>query len=141
VRAGVFVFFDLMMAGIGVCGVDDIALSVLTTVIGHKNGRTLIDAGWMALSQDLSTGDQAEDRRYGVVCDASGRPIPNCAVISASQEHGQIAHVGDGGPRWPVGTQLRILPVHACATAAQHDQYHVLDRGKLVDVWPRFRGW
>ena len=42
VRAGVFVFFDLVMAGIDVCKVDDIALSVLATVIGHQR-----DKGWL----------------------------------------------------------------------------------------------
>jgi D-serine deaminase-like pyridoxal phosphate-dependent protein len=47
VRAGVYVFFDLVMAGIGVCSVDDIALSVLTSVIGHQRskGWILVDAG------------------------------------------------------------------------------------------------
>ena len=35
VRAGVFVFFDLVMAGVGICQIDDIAISVLATVIGH----------------------------------------------------------------------------------------------------------
>ena len=58
VRAGVYVFNDLVMAGIGVCGVHDIALSVLGTVIGHQpeKGWTLIDAGWMALSRDRGRG-------------------------------------------------------------------------------------
>src|SRR3546814_10433162 len=36
VREGVFVFFALVMSGIGFCTLDDIALSVLTTVIGHQ---------------------------------------------------------------------------------------------------------
>ena len=47
VRAGNFVFFDLVMAGIGVCTTDDIAVSVLTTVIGHqrRRGLILVDAG------------------------------------------------------------------------------------------------
>jgi len=36
VRAGVFAFFDLVMAGIGVCAIEDIAISVLATVIGHQ---------------------------------------------------------------------------------------------------------
>jgi D-serine deaminase-like pyridoxal phosphate-dependent protein len=49
VRAGVYVFFDLVMHNVGVCGIDDIALSVLTTVIGHqeeKAGRSSMPAGW-----------------------------------------------------------------------------------------------
>ena len=64
VRAGVFVFFDLVMVGIGVCTIDDIALSVLATVIGHQHERgwILIDAGWMALSRDRGTGGKGRRR-------------------------------------------------------------------------------
>ncbi|HZN46196.1 MAG TPA: alanine racemase, partial [Ramlibacter sp.] len=73
-RAGVYVFFDLVMAGIGVCGVDDIALSVLATVIGHQRdkGWTLLDAGWMAMSRDRGTASQPLDQGYGLVCDLQG---------------------------------------------------------------------
>ncbi|MGO7954608.1 DSD1 family PLP-dependent enzyme, partial [Rhizobium ruizarguesonis] len=51
VRAGVFEFFDLVMAGIGICQVDDIALRVLATVIGHQRekGWIITDGGWMSL--------------------------------------------------------------------------------------------
>ena len=47
VRAGVYVLFDLVMHNVGVCTVDDIALSVLTTVIGHQEekGWAIVDAG------------------------------------------------------------------------------------------------
>lgn len=52
VRAGVFTTFDLVMKNVGVCTLDDIALSVVSTVIGHnrEKGWVFIDAGWMALS-------------------------------------------------------------------------------------------
>jgi D-serine deaminase-like pyridoxal phosphate-dependent protein len=147
VRAGVFTFFDLVMAGIGVCTLDDLALSVLTTVIGHQadKGWVLCDAGWMALSRDRGTQGQAVDQGYGVVCDADGRPYDNLIVEAANQEHGIIA-LRPGSveplPDLPVGTVLRILPNHACATGAQFDAYTVLpaDGGPLA-VWPRFRGW
>ncbi|MCG8443899.1 MAG: alanine racemase, partial [Caulobacterales bacterium] len=71
VRAGVYMFFDLVMAGIGACAMDDIALSVLATVIGHQTqkGWILTDAGWMAMSRDRGTASQAVDQFYGVVCD------------------------------------------------------------------------
>src|SRR5690606_15175784 len=42
VRAGVYMFHDLVMAGLGVCAVDDIAISVLVTVIGHQ-----AEKGWL----------------------------------------------------------------------------------------------
>lgn len=148
-RAGVYVFFDLVMAGIGVCAVEDIALSVLTTVIGHQRdkGWIVTDAGWMAMSRDRGTANQPLDQGYGVVCDAQGVPIDPLIVLHANQEHGVIAR-RDGSPavdfeRFPVGALLRILPNHACATAAQHRAYRVV-RGsddRVSDTWERFGGW
>lgn len=147
VRAGVFVFFDLVMAGIDVCKFDDIALSVLGTVIGHQKekGWILTDAGWMAMSRDRGTSKQPVDQGYGLVCDASGKPIPGLVVSDASQEHGIVSHrSGDPAqmPDLPVGTRLRFLPNHACATAAQYDHYNVLEGTQRVETqWPRFSGW
>ena len=147
VRAGVYVFQDLVMSGLGVCSDEDIAIGVLASVIGHqreKNWR-LVDAGWMALSRDRGTAEHTLDQGYGLVCDSSGEPLPGLIVKSANQEHGIVAD-RDGGPidlaRFPIGSLLRILPNHACATAAQHDRYHVVDGGGTVEeVWPRFGGW
>ena len=147
VRAGVYMFFDLVQAGIGVCGIGDIALSVLATVIGHQRDKNWIitDAGWMALSSDRGTAEQAVDQYYGLVCDAGGRPYEDIVVLRANQEHGIIAaRPGSGAtiPSLRVGDRVRILPNHACATAAQHEQYHLIDdRNCVAAVWPRFRGW
>jgi len=148
VRAGVVAFFDLVQAGIGVCTHDDIALSVLTMVIGHQRERgwTIIDAGWMSLSCDRGTAGQSVDHGYGLVCDVLGRPIPGLNVINANQEHGIVAmraNVQGCAPELPVGTRLRILPSHACATAAQHGSYHVIGVGgnEVTAEWPRFTGW
>ena len=147
VRAGVFVFFDLVMAGVGVCTPEQIAMSVLTTVIGHQDHRgwTLCDAGWMALSRDRGTAAQAVDQGYGLVCDVDGHVLPDFIVSAVSQEHGTITHrSGDPTRRLhlPVGTMLRILPNHACATGAQHERYRVLDdSGAVAREWARFGGW
>ncbi|MFZ1467581.1 MAG: DSD1 family PLP-dependent enzyme [Paracoccaceae bacterium] len=146
-RAGVYMFFDLVMAGIDVCTTDDIALSVLTTVIGHQQdkGWIMIDAGWMAMSRDRGTATQNVDQGYGLVCDADGRVLGDLIVSSANQEHGIISlRPGSKGalPDLPVGTHLRILPNHACATAAQYDRYNVLPaEGGPLQTWHRFGGW
>src|SRR2546427_10255749 len=65
VRAGVYVFFDLVMRNIGVCTAEDVALSVLATVIGHQadKGWAIVDAGWMAMSRDRGTARQKQDRK------------------------------------------------------------------------------
>lgn len=145
-RPGVYVFHDLVMAGLGVCRIDDIALSVLASVIGHQKEKSwiLVDAGWMALSRDRGTAKQRVDQGYGLVCDEAGDPIDDLIVVDANQEHGIIARRGGGSldlKRFPVGSLLRILPNHACATAAQHAEYHVLRDGEPTEVWERFGGW
>ena len=148
VRAGVFAFFDLFQNGIEVCTTDDIALSVLTTVCGHNREKDwiIVDAGWMAMSRDRSTASQKHDQGYGLVCNIEGKLISDLVMIKANQEHGIIACRPGSGTRLPnlkIGTQLRILPNHACATAAQHSKYHVIPAqpGLAVKQWSRFRGW
>lgn len=147
VRAGVYMFFDLVMAGLAVCTLDDIALSVLATVIGHQPEKNWIitDAGWMALSRDRGTARQKVDQGYGVVCDVAGLPLHGLIVAEANQEHGIVADRNGGAldlKRFPIGAQLRILPNHACATAAAHAVYQVTDGGAdIVTVWERFSGW
>lgn len=148
VRAGVYMFQDLVMHGIGVCDVGDIALSVLVSVIGHQpeKGWIITDGGWMSLSRDRGTSKQAVDQGYGLVRNAAGGAVADDLIlVSLSQEHGVIAR-RDGTrvspERYPVGTLLRVLPNHACATAAQHDRYHVVSGGvQILKTWPRVNGW
>ena len=148
VRAGVFVFFDLVMAGLNVCRLDEIALSVLATVIGHQRekGWILLDAGWMAMSRDRGTAKQTVDQGYGLVCDLDGQPLDGFILVGANQEHGIMAR-RDGNieatQMLPVGTQVRILPNHACSTAAQYGQYQILGPGRrtVTSTWSRFNGW
>jgi D-serine deaminase-like pyridoxal phosphate-dependent protein len=147
VRAGVYVFFDLVMHNVGVCGTGDIALSVLTTVIGHQEekGWAIVDAGWMAMSRDRGTQRQAHDFGYGQACTEDGEPIPGYVLSGANQEHGILSRAGavdrDIARRFPVGTRLRILPNHACATGAQHPEYHAVAPNGDTEAWPRFYGW
>jgi D-serine deaminase-like pyridoxal phosphate-dependent protein len=147
VRSGVAVFFDLVMAGLNVCSTSDIAISVLASVIGHQRekGWIIVDAGWMAMSRDRGTAKQPVDQGYGLVCDAQGHVIDDLIMSGANQEHGILSIRADSKaalPDLPVGSLVRILPNHACATGAQHDVYRVLSAdAEIVDTWPRFRGW
>ncbi|MVW78777.1 DSD1 family PLP-dependent enzyme [Bordetella sp. 02P26C-1] len=147
VRAGVYVFFDLVMRNVGVCTADDIALSVLTTVIGHQEekGWAIVDAGWMAMSRDRGTQKQKQDFGYGQVCAEDGTLLEGYIMSGANQEHGIVSRLGEADAdiarRFPVGTRLRILPNHACATGAQHPEYQAMLKTSELQVWPRFYGW
>lgn len=146
VRAGVYVFQDLVMLNVGICRADDLALSVLTTVIGHQpeKGWVLVDAGWMALSRDRGTQRQQRDFGYGQVCDLDGTWLEGALLSGANQEHGMISFAG-GAPadleqRFPVGSRLRVLPNHACATGGQFDHYHAVDTTGALTAWSRLHG-
>ena len=146
VRPGTYVFQDVVMAGLGVCALEDIAISVLCEVIGHRagQGELIVDAGWMALSRDLGSQHHGLDCGYGLVCDDAGELLHGLLVRHVNQEHGVIAHRA-GEPinvsAYPVGSRLRILPNHACATAAQHGGYHVFSDADQSRYWERCGGW
>jgi threo-3-hydroxy-D-aspartate ammonia-lyase len=148
VRAGVYAFHDLVMTGLGVCRTEDIALSVLTSVIGHQvdKGWVLVDAGWMALSRDRGTQSQPIDQGYGLVCTEAGAPMDDWIVSAANQEHGIVTQRDGAVPadlrqRFPLGSRWRVLPNHACATAAQFGEYRVVMPDGRLETWPRFSGW
>jgi D-serine deaminase-like pyridoxal phosphate-dependent protein len=148
VRAGVYVMFDLVMCNVGVCTTDDVALSVLTTVIGHQQdkGWAIVDAGWMAMSRDKGTAMQRCDFGYGQVCDVNGQVMAGYVLSGANQEHGILSLADDQidsgiAQRFPVGTQLRVLPNHACATGAQFPEYHAITGDNVSATWQRFYGW
>lgn len=144
-RPGCYVFQDLDQAARGVCGVNDIALAVLATVISHKRNpdRLITDTGGLAMSKDLGANDRWPHARYGLIADAeTGEPLDGLALSAVSQEHGVIA-IDD--PEWfarlPLGARLRVLPNHACFTAAAYDEYAVLEDGEVRARWRRVNGW
>ena len=98
-----------------------------------------------ATNPTSGTASQDVDQGYGLVCDATGELIDDLLVSETNQEHG-IVFRRSGQPidwrRYPIGATLRVLPNHACATAAMHDHYVVIDeRAEAVAEWPRFSGW
>jgi D-serine deaminase-like pyridoxal phosphate-dependent protein len=146
-RAGVYAFGDLVQTELGTCGMGDIAIGVLASVIGHNrhHGRVLIDAGFLALSRDRGTAEMPLDWGYGAVCDpVNGEMLGDVTVSSTNQEHGIItSRSGEiDFSRFPIASRVMVLPNHACATAAAYDRYFVSEEGeRIVDVWERVNGW
>jgi D-serine deaminase-like pyridoxal phosphate-dependent protein len=148
IRPGVYTFFDLDQVGLGVCTEEDIAVSVLATVIGHnrRSERILIDAGALALSKDLSASEFTSDIGFGLVRPVHGAVVPpvHLFVAEVHQEHGLIA-AAEGELPWdslPIGAKVRILPNHACLTVAPFDRYHIDQGDGLAGVeWSKVSGW
>jgi D-serine deaminase-like pyridoxal phosphate-dependent protein len=105
----------------------------------------IVDAGWMAMSRDRGTQKQKRDFGYGLVCNETGEVLDSYLMSGANQEHGIVSRVGtpdhDIEKRFPIGTRLRILPNHACATGAQYPDYIAVKPDGELQTWPRFHGW
>lgn len=154
VRAGVYMFMDLVMEGLGVCTKEDIALTVLTSVIGGfagdggLPGRLITDAGWAALSTDRGLASRFASQGYGLVCDLAGTPLPGLRAADLNQEHGMISvnpNLPEQTERAVLGltpeSRLRILPNHACAAAMMHRGYFLARGGRALAFARRFGGW
>ncbi|XP_015214715.2 D-serine dehydratase isoform X1 [Lepisosteus oculatus] len=137
VHPGNYIYYDVQQSVIGSCKMEDIAVRVLTRVIGHYTHRNqlLVDCGWAALSLDsrgcLPTG-------YAVI-----EGHPELKLLSMTQEHGRIEPISGklDFDKFPLGSLLYIIPYHACATAAMHPVYFVQSENKIVDTWKPVRGW
>nr|WP_314074386.1 alanine racemase [uncultured Roseococcus sp.] len=143
VRAGVYMFGDLFQGQIGTHPLQDIAVTVLASVIGKRpdRGTVLLDAGAMAMSKDRSTEAAPKDYGFGLMLDIDGQQSFGDAIMRrAYQEHGEV--VVPGGETFRIGDKVRVAPNHTCMTVAAHTQYHVVDGSKeVIGVWDRVNHW
>jgi D-serine deaminase-like pyridoxal phosphate-dependent protein len=144
-RAGIYMFWDLAQLSRRMCREEDIAASVLASVIGHtRHAATIIlDAGALALSKDIGANRLLPDAGYGYLCDAvTLQRLGKLAVNNVHQEHGAVL-VDDAAwfDRLPVGSLVRVLPNHACITCAGYPAYEVVRGSAVVARWERINGW
>lgn len=144
-RPGNYVFYDRFQSEIGACRPDDVAFSVLVTVLGQylERNELLVDAGALALSKDEGPTHLDPDCGFGAILSADGRQrFPDLVVESLSQEHGKIrGRKPIDFDALAVGTKLRVVPNHSCLAAALFEHYHVLRGEEVVDRWHPVRGW
>jgi len=144
VRPGNSLLFDVFQSAIGSCSLDEVALSLVARVIGvyPERSELVINAGGLALSRDPGPIHVRPNCGYGVIVDgADQHPVRHLTITSLSQEHGRVRSALPLDPSWQPGSLVRILPNHACLTAAAHDQYVVVRGDEVVDEWKTIRGW
>jgi D-serine deaminase-like pyridoxal phosphate-dependent protein len=113
IRPGNYIFMDLTQVSLGIAGRDELALSVLATVVSVNRSFAIIDAGSKVLSSDRGPHGSSRLAGYGIAASLA-EPDDEMTVVSLSEEHGFIAH--EGRPL-TIGERLRIWPNHACTVA------------------------
>jgi len=126
--------------------ISECGIIILSRALSYypERKQLLIDAGALALSKDSNPHRPNE---YGLIVSH-----PELKLVTTTQEVGVIkAAPGYDGDevitetKFPIGSFLKVLPNHACLTAALHPIYYVVDGDSdpelIVDVWEPCRGW
>jgi D-serine deaminase-like pyridoxal phosphate-dependent protein len=127
VRPGTNIFNDRTTAEIGACGWDEVAYSVLATVVSTAvPGQAVVDAGSKALAKEEL---RAEGGGYGALLDR-----PEVGVKSVSEEHGLLdLSATDWRPR--IGERVLVVPNHVCASVNLQERLFGVRGRDVVAEW------
>lgn len=130
-RVGTYAFHDRATVAAGAAGLDQVAMTVLATVISRPApDRAIIDAGSKTL-----TSDPGPDASFGAILEA-----PRAVVTRLNEEHGYVL-IGDGDDgALALGQQVHVVPNHACVVSNLFDRFMVVRDRIVVDEWPIARG-
>jgi D-serine deaminase-like pyridoxal phosphate-dependent protein len=127
VRPGTNIFNDRTTAEIGACAWDEVAYSVLATVVSTSvPGQAVVDAGSKALAKEEIRADTAG---YGALLDRR-----DVMVKSVSEEHG-LLDLSRTDWRPKVGERVRIVPNHVCVSVNLHERLYGVRGGQVAEVW------
>lgn len=125
-RAGNYIFHDMIQVSLGTCTIGRCALSILSTVISKpSNNRVIIDAGSKSLGLDKGSHGNETIDGYGYITDKRG------TIARLSEEHGIITHQNE---KFEIGERLSIIPNHACNVVNLYDYAYLVDGDKIIDV-------
>ncbi len=142
IRPGNYVFHDYTQVALGVCEVNQVSFSVLSSVTGVYDDHLVIDTGATALSKDLGATHLTRHTSFGEVFDDydEGKMNADLRIVSLSQEHGKVLGKPATVSGFQPGDKIRILPNHSCLTANLGDRLFVVDRDSVKGIWKIFRG-
>jgi D-serine deaminase-like pyridoxal phosphate-dependent protein len=125
-RPGVYAFNDAQQVILGSCTLDEVALSVLATVVSTPApDRFVLDAGAKVLGYDRPAWTPG----HGLL------PAFPDATVTGLWEHHAVAATGSG-PRPAVGDRVVVIPNHVCTTVNLVSDLHVVQDGQVTGRWP-----
>ena len=134
IRPGNYVFMDRMPLRLKLIVQNQIALSVLATVVSRNSDYFIIDAGSKTLSSDKGAHGMAGMEGFGLAYPADRFEDSEYEMIVAklSEEHGFVARKDFN---LEIGAKLRLVPNHACVVANLLDTYAVIKDGHVTEQW------
>lgn len=123
-RAGNYVYYDMIQVALGTANIRDCALSVLSTIISIPSlDRMVIDAGSKSLSLDKGAHSNTLLDSFGYII---GK---NSKIKRLSEEHGVVEILNED---FTTGEKIRIIPNHSCAVSNLFDKAYLVDQKEIV---------
>jgi len=137
-RPGNFAFYDLMQQQIGSCEVEQIAVAMACPVVAIQKERSelVIYGGGIHFSKE-----SIEDKKYGKIFGQLvenkgagwGDLVEGAYLRGLSQEHGMLKVPPSLIDQYPIGSIVKILPIHSCMTANLMKSYQTLE-GERIEM-------
>jgi len=128
VRPGTYIFSDYMTAAGGHVGYDEIALSILCTVVSQPAAdKITVDGGSKTFCGDINPA-RMNLPGYARAVDM------DAYVESMSEEHGVVRLGPNASAR--VGDRIAFYPIHVCTTVNLADELIGVRDGRVAQVWP-----
>lgn len=129
IRPGTYVFFDRMTTKAGTSTPDEIALSILTTVVSRPTPDiAIIDAGSKTFCGDI-VPEKAGLVGYGVITTGD-----TGIIVRMSEEHGFVQLAPGFDPQ--IGDRLTFYPNHVCTAVNLSNELILVQEGIVQHVWP-----
>ena len=126
IRSGTYVFYDRNQVDIGSAPMEQVALSVLATVVATPTAeRAIIDAGTKGLSQQVGSVSDG----YGWLPD-----VPGAKVVKINDEHGFV-DVTEAERALEIGEKVSVVPPRAPTCLNLYDRIYAVREGVVEDVW------
>ncbi len=123
IRPGTYVFNELRTLEMYACTPDQIAATILATVVSVGADRVVLDAGSKTL-----TMTSTQQHGFGKI-----KNRPRSSFVRLSEEHG-VATVRAGDDELRVGERVQVLPIRICVCVDLQQQAYGVSQGKIAEV-------
>jgi D-serine deaminase-like pyridoxal phosphate-dependent protein len=123
IRPGTYVFNDLRTLEMYACTPDQIAATILATVVSVASDRVVLNAGNKTL-----TMTSTQQHGFGKI-----KNRPRASFVRLSEEHG-VASAAGGDSKLRVGDRVEILPIHICVCVDLQREAYGVSQGKITGM-------
>jgi D-serine deaminase-like pyridoxal phosphate-dependent protein len=124
-RAGVYALGDAQQVELKTMTMEEVALSIVTTVVSSRGNTAVVDAGSKVMGADRASWATGHGRVLG---------HPDARIVAMSEHHATIVFP-ESGPKWEPGDILQVIPNHVCNAVNLVDSITVLSKDQPPQEW------